>query len=856
MLIALALIPCACGADTYDLKRIGTPIRFRELRETAAWVPNFQPSWWNDVEAVWDVYEQEIARIARDEWDPFVRTLQDFEQTGFPTDRQDASALWQTHRRLQRVLGDAEAALVLALDERLPSDADAFIELVRQRMMFWRAASQWTPHAARPAGPLEVLALDGGARPDAAVVAAATQAYARLQPAAIRAAEARYAAYLNYCEDLVTFQNEIDAATAARDQATGKKATDAANARLDRAVKRREQREKRLRDRDRRAADEELRVALLREGRLFAESLSDAPLPLTHEAFPDEPAPSRRSDFCERLDAFLHSGVRSAPSLRAMRAVALRLLEETASDDTGTDNTGTDNTGTDTGQENSARAAAVRDAFANYFRRQAPLRERLASPDVDARRKAYEELVALVEPLYGVLREQLGAERIAGIEGASQAVAAGTSSTRDAVLRILEPKPVKAVKAPIDDDDQEGIARRENERMFLGAPLAPRVMTTLASRLALDEGASLELMAIREMEAKRIAELTRPLLDAVGQRLRIIGEDMSIGGPDARARAAMREVRSTLERTRSIDRAANERVLAEAARLGGVGADDARIATARLELDLLSIIGSQRRSREAQGVVGTPPEAIVNPFEIVRLMDIDEATRDAAESLVLDRAMELRAAHAELEVLVARNMENFFHRMFLAGNGSRRLTEAWYPELAGKSAMALRFAIGDEIRNVLGEDAGDAYFERLRAWCQPGMEPPRPDAIRLLDRFAAGVALDNEKRAATEAMRVIVAEFVESTDEARARELRALHVLRAASIRGNDLEGAGAWDEVAGVLPSVAVARARIADLDERVVARCEVLLETEEGCEMGLDATRHRAARLPQRLSPYFGGK
>jgi|GEM_PF-1281848 len=838
LMAACAVLPCACSADTYDLKRVGTPLRFSEIRETAAWVPDFDPSWWGEVEAAFDDYEQEVARIARDEWDPLIRSLQDIEQTGFPTDRNDASSLWQKHRRVQRVLGEAESTLLLALDERLPAAADTFVELLRQRALFWRATSQWVPHSMRLAGPLETLALDGGPRPDQAVVEAATLAYARLASAATRAADARYAAYLNYCEDLPLFQEEIAAATLARDQANGKKAIDAANARLDKANTRREQREKRLRERDRREVDEDLRASLLREGRLFAECLSDAPMALSRDALPDEPPSSRRSDFSERLDAFLHSGVRSAPSLRAMRAVALRLLETSNPDEP-------------------ARADAVREAFAKYFRRQGPLRERLASPDLDVRRMAYQELVGLVEPLYGVLREQLGAERVPGVEGASMAVAAGSSSARDAVLRLLEPKPTKAAKVlENEEDDQDGVARRENERLFLGAPLAPRVIATLTSRLGFDEGASIELMAIREMEAKRLAEVTRPLLDEVGQRLRVVGEDASIGTPEARARIAMREVRSTLERTRSMDRAANERVLAEAARLANVGADDPRIATARLELDLLSVVGTQRRSREAQGILGTPPEAIANPLEIVRSLDVDDATRDAAESLVMDRAMELRAAHAEMEVVVARNLEDFFQRMFLASNRSARPAEAWSPTIAGKSAIALRFAMGDEIREVLGDDAGDAYFAEFRAWCQPGLEPARSDAVRLLGRFSEGVALSTEQRAKSESMRVIVAEFLQSCDESRSHGLRELHELRSLTIRGNDLEGPAAWDEVAGVLPSIAVARARIADLDERMLARCEALLVAEEACELGLDAARHRTARLPQRLSPYFGGK
>ncbi|MFZ9915697.1 MAG: hypothetical protein ACO3IB_10250, partial [Phycisphaerales bacterium] len=685
--------------------------------------------------------------MARESWDPLVSSLMDCEQTGFPKDTRGARAMWQRHLAVQGALGAAEMAFVGELEERLPGEADRFIALLRARAAFWRASSQWAPHGQRLPGPLEILGIEGLRSPDAAVVDAATGAYARLAPVAQAAASARFKAYLDSCDERAEAEAEVVAAAAALQAARGAEVAQA-KSRKDSADSAVQEVGKRLREHTRRAADERLRSALLRENYAFASAITDA---------------ERRDDCLERTDVLLHRGLRSMAGVRATREVALRMLQRRHPDD-------------------AERKAAVEQAFANYEASMASLRVRLSSGSAAERKAAYGSIVALTDPLYQSVRAQIEGVDPAAIELSALAVLLGQGSAESATDGLLTPDPPKEPEIP-ELDEENGSLRDRGMRIVTGIPLSPRVLRMLSGRLGLEGDALAEFEAVVDSERRSVAERSTDRIQELRASFTDFEErDMRVS-VDEQLRRMMRAMRSSCAQIRALDREANARVLAAASVLAGVGADDPRIAAARLEMDLHSAIGITTRMSEALAFGGLPSDATVSPLDVVRSMAAPEEVREAAEAIVLSRADELRAAHAEAAEGILRSVESFLRVMAMRQSEGDGVKEAWYAPASGAGAVSLRFAIADEIGGALGAAAREAYLARFRALAQPGMEPDRPSAIKRLRGFAEGRADRGEAAAERDARMLVLLELARA-DEDHARAARALHAWRAAWIRG------------------------------------------------------------------------
>lgn len=827
----MTLLLAACGTDKCDLDRVGTPLRLADLRETAAWTPDFDRAWWNDIDRAYVEYDEEVGRIVRASWDPFVRALVASEQTGFPKERRAARAMWESHLRVRRALGDAENQFCAALDAALPDRANLFIELLRARGAFWRESAVWVPHGQRAPGPLEVLAMTGPPSADAATARAATEAYARLAPIARRAAEERFEAYLDYCDQVTDAESEVAAAKLEREALPAdatKEAIEAADARIKAASAAVDAASQALNKVTRREADEKFRLALLREDRAFSEALSDG---------------ERSIDYLDRVEAFLHIGLRSQQSLRALRAVALRVVEQRFPED-------------------EARRTRVERAFDEYFNSEKNLRPRLASSSMKDRAAAYQAVLQLVGPLYSELNAATG---VAGesLEFFSIEVSAGRRSTEesaDAVVALVNGENVQQAEAPLevsDIDQTIGQTRDQGMRAFAGSALSPRVVRALSAGLRLDVERAASLERFRSEEATRLAQSTASLIERfreVGRRLeRGAAENSSEVSTESRVRDALRETASVTAAFRALDRAANERLLAEAARLAEVPNDDARIATARVEFELLSLIGATADMQEWYAIGGLAPEAIVSPFEVVRTMDADDTIREAAEALVFARADELRAGHQEAAAAQLRNTGAFLVRLIDRPRDGGLPSEPWYPVPSGARAISVRTELASELGRVLGASAERAFHERWRAMTRPTMTPARERGLRAMEAFVAGARLTHEERLETEAVRRSLAEVLARADASREDALRHLHAFVSTWMAGSSVRSEDDWKAVAAQSAEVAWLRARVIDADERALLRCEQILADQPAAAEILRELKTFPVRLPARLAPYF---
>lgn len=804
-----------CAVDTCQLDRVGDPLSFAEVRDTAAWVPDFDSAWWSEIDAAYTLYDARLERVAQESWEPLVSSLMDSEQTGFPKDVRGARAMWQRHLAVQAALGSAEMAFVAELDERLPAEADRFVALLRARAAFWRASSQWAPHGQRLPGPLETLGIEGLRTPDAAIVEAATGAYARLAPVAQSAASARFKAYLEYCDETAAAEAEVVAAAAALQAAKGAGAS-AAKSRKEAADLAVQAVEKRLREHTRRAADERVRVALFAENRGFGAAIADA---------------ERRDDFLERNDVMLHQGLRGRAGVRATRDLALRLLERNHAGD-------------------EPRKAAVERAFAAYGESLAALRARLASASMAERKAAYAALLALQEPLFKVLRAQIAGVEPAAIEFVALGVLLGRIEPDAAADELLRPK--QETPAPDDELGEDGRMRDKGLRIVTGFPLSPRVVRALAETLRLEGETLVEFESLAAAERRSALERTTEQIEAMRGAFGESEREKGRLPVDERVRRALRATRVSAAQIRALDREANTRVLAAAAALAGVDARDPRLAAAQLDLDLHSLIGVSTRMPEALAFGGLPREATVSPLEVAQSMDASDEVREAAEAIVLSRAEALRAAHADAAEGVLRSVESFLRHALTRAEEPSRAAEAWYAPPSGATAVALRFALADEIGGALGTKARDAYLARFRTLAQPGMDPEQPPAIAFLRVFAERID-DRGAAAAERDARLLVALELTQLDEVRARSSRALHEWRASWIRASDMDSAAAWDDLARRGAVGAVLRQRVRDADERAIARCEARIAEELGRTRALEVLGRHAPRIPVQFAPYF---
>ncbi|MFZ9916574.1 MAG: hypothetical protein ACO3IB_14740, partial [Phycisphaerales bacterium] len=55
-LVAALATLAGCSVDTCELDRVGDPMSFAEVRDTAAWVPDFDSEWWSEIDAAYAEY--------------------------------------------------------------------------------------------------------------------------------------------------------------------------------------------------------------------------------------------------------------------------------------------------------------------------------------------------------------------------------------------------------------------------------------------------------------------------------------------------------------------------------------------------------------------------------------------------------------------------------------------------------------------------------------------------------------------------------------------------------------------------------------------------------------------------------
>lgn len=837
--LVASLLLSACRTDTCELDRTGAPVRFADLRETAVWTPGFDPRWWGPIDRAYEAYDGEVERVMRGGWQPFVASLRAAEQTGFPKEPRAARAMWTTHVRVRRELSDAEAALCMTLDETLPPEADRFVELLRARAAFWRASAVWADHGKRVPGPLEVLTLTGPPSADAEVARAATDAYVRLAAVAARAAEERFDAYIAYCEEVGAASQEVamlraalppeSAADDPPEKVRAREEAEQALATAEAAVKAIEQR---LNSVTRREADEKFRIALLRENHSFAAAIA---------------SPERQRDFLDRVDAFLHIGVRSHQSLRAMRSVALRVLELNAAEYDA--------------KSVEFRREQVEQAFERYFAAEKPLRAQLASGSVQQRAKAYRALVELVGPLYQTLAQATDM-RGEVLDLVSIGVSAGRESPGDAAVAALdEIARVEPQPEPPSEVDALVSARSRELALLGGLALSPRVLAALTSELSLNSEQGEFLGRLRDEEIRRLAESSGAWAREIRETTDSIARDMSLDAA-ARARGIMREGRRKFDAMRALDSAANARALSAIATIARVDLDDPRVARAALELELLSRIGASGPSNAGETVAGAVADGLASPFEIIRTMRVAPEDRDAALAIAFGFAEELRAAHGEASERMQRNVEAMLARIL-----TRRLAEAppedaWYPAPSAARAVDVRRAIATDIGRMLGADVERAYHERWREFAQPGMTPPRAVHFVPLERFAQGAHMEEAERERTALLRTEVDAVLLLAVEHRERALRALHAWRTGTAGIGDVREAAEWESIARFAAAGSLLRSRVRDVDERAIARCETLLATDpatRGSRLAteaLAAIRRAPLELPVRLAPYFPGE
>jgi len=812
-----AFAASACAPTPSRLDRIGTPLRFAELRETAAWCPGFDPSWWSAIDAHYAAYDRALDALVADRWDPFAAEISLARVQGRFPDARTARVQWGRHQQVSRELGDRELALVVELGRALPPDAARFTALLRARAMFRRACAPLHEPGETMPGPLEVLALEGRGEPDAALVDAATDAYLMLATAAgdanraiaeafIDCCEARDAAFARIAGDGAAAGGDADAARAAAAEAALKQATLSEVRALER-----------------------FRLELLRRGTEVGAAIADA---------------ARRADYLSRLDAFLHAGVRSAPALRAFHQIGRSMLVRSGADDA-----------------QLARFDALHD---DTVRRDAELRPRLRSGSRQAREEAYRDLVGLVAPMRGFIDSAVRGIPNAAVraEFATFSVTDGTrtpAQAADAIAAaVAREEAERAEQRPAPDRGFPG--RDRSERILLGVPLRRDVLQALCARVRLPAA---ELPRIERLADELRAELqarTDDVPDQIGAELRGLR-----GAPDdapSLLRGFMASMRAKIERVRALDRAANERMLSEIALAASVSSDDERVAIARLELALLSEIGADPDAREAEGIGGLTSVALVNPFEVVRSMGADEAQRAIAESIVFARGAELMAAGRDARAAFEQNvralLEILLRAEFSRAAGVRFETDApWRPRVAGAEAVALRLRLADDLRAALGEPTARAYLSRLREIAEPAVAPARAPAFLRLDRFAAGVGMDPTERSATDDIRTVVAEMLDQADERREAALTALLRWRGGWVGGGDLDSPARWNELARAGATGWLIRSRAIDADERAFAACESLLGGDQARDPTLDDGR-RALRafplvLPRQLQPQF---
>ncbi len=807
-----------CGGSAHDFDRIAMPLRFHDVRNTAAWTADFRAEWWKPIDAAYERYDQSIELIVREQWEPFAVEATLARQQLNPGDATVAQTQWSKHQRIVRALTDAENGFCDDLARTLPKDAHPFVELLRARAAFWRASGLWPDASQRLAGPLEVLAL-GGVRPlDETARAAAVVAYSNLTMLADRARVRRAQNAIAYLEEVPDLEHAVRLA-----QGDARKTAEAA----------RDARKNRYWGTERASADEALRLALVREGRAFASSL------------PDD---LRREWFLERLDASLHDGVRSSASIRAFGRLARRVIEREKPDD-------------------AALLAEYVRVETEVLERQRVLRTGLDSGSPAERKRTFEALAALPAGLVEVIKRAVSDEILWKLAIGTLEIEAGERSEDEvlesALLKAAPPKDAAPPAIPAVSEEMHN-ARDRGMRVILGYPLSPVIVRELAARLQLSEADTGALAELGVRETTRVIEVSAESIESIKTGFEKLGEDQRALEPAVAIAKFMAQVRAVAARVRESDRAANEMMLTRAAELASIAADDPRLEVARMELELLSAVGTDSINDEAEAIGGLTPEALVSPFEVLRRMRMEPAQRSAAEDIVLAQRDALLAAALSAREEILSNVARFLvvlleaqkyeaelkNGVFAAPSKAKKF---WRPNRAGARAVELRFALANELATALGEQSGQSYRAAFRALTEPALSPPQPRAFWELDAYAAGRGMDRVARETSSALRDSLAAVLDAADERRARAELALHEWRGQWVRLESLHSNDEWLRVGFASPLAALLRSRASDADERAFAACAALLDFADAPAEALRALERRPVVLPRAMKPYF---
>ena len=803
-----------CGGSAHNFERIAMPIRFADVRDSAAWSPHFRTEWWKPIDAAYERYDDAIERIVREQWESFALEATLARQQLNPGDAEVARQHWAKNQRITRALSEAEATFVSELETTLPREARTFVELLRARSTFWRATGFWADSTQRMAGPLEVLALSGRRAVDAQTIEAAIVAYSNLAALADRTR-------LRCAQDAIAFMEDAPALTLAIQVAKGEARTIAEAAW--------EARQKQHWRDERGRADEALRLGLLREGRAFSAAITDEKL---------------REWFNERLDATLHDGMRSSASIRAFARLAARAIVRRKPDEP-------------------ALVVELNLAVDQVLERQRVLRTALASGSSAERQRTFEAIVALPAGIVEVLKRAVGDDVLWKLAIGTIDIEAGERSEDEVLEAALAETVVVSDETPPTPRVSEEMekVRDRGMRTIVGFPLSPIVVRELSARLALNEEDTRALDELRSSETKRAIEASTDAIASIKTGFETLGSKQKTAEPDVAVRQFMASLRSIAARIRATDRAANEVVLSRAAEFARVEADDPRIEVARVEFELLGAVGTDTANDEVEAIGGITPEALANPFEVLRRMRIEPTARASAEDIILIARAELIAAADEAHTDILNNVGRFLIVLLDAQRGQAELAagklpkskKLWRPALAGSHAAELRFRLADEFNAVLGEAFAQAYLIEFRQLTEPGLSPPQPRAFWELDAYAAGRGLAPAARAASAPLRDSLAIVLDAADDRRASAQLALHTWRGQWVRLESLNSPEEWARIGFASPLAAYLRSQSNDADERALAECAVFLDFPAAPTEAVRALARAPVALPRAMKPYF---
>jgi hypothetical protein len=819
MLVAFAgAFIAGCSQDTSEIDRIAMPTRFALIRDTAQWVPEFDPAWWKPIDVAYAEYDQEAERIVRERWTPLVRELNLAGQTPGAMPPDDARARRARQRAIENELAVAERAMLSRIDAELPATADRFMALLSARIEFERATAVWAEPERPLPGPLEQLSRVGvHAGDDAAVGAdaleAATIAYRDIAREARRLSNERGKAYLEWTEEFVALDAALQAARANAPGGKGRQ--------VDRAQRAVDRRLESMRS-ARAQTTESLRMRLLEAGDAFALAIADDAV---------------RAEFVERLEADLHEGMSTRRTMEMYARLAERVIAEAHPDD-------------------AARLDEFRADVARGLELQRTKRALLRADDPAVRKAAYKELSAMpgsiIESAGKKLDERLGRR----LFWQAVRVDLGQIGEEDAVKAVFGQDPPPPAD-PNPADVAESIVKSgvDADRLaFYGTGLSPRILRWLSAGLRLEGEAAAEFDAIVEEETGRLRDFLKAESDRIEAAEKQVERAEAAADADAvRAvvRDVMSEVRSGTAAILSRNRAANARVLDAAMRLADVDASHPLIIEARIELEMLANIGSRglgQRSgrRELETLAGVTVECYSSPFSVARLMDASDGDRDTAVALVAAHGDELVALAQATRARMLDNLEKFIE---LVAAGDRRVgfgVPPWHLDVAAPDAIALRFTIIAEIGEVLGPDVARAYERCWRRLERPALEQQRAAEIARLTALVERGALDP-------VLDVALRGALAASEGTREQAVRATHRWRAGTVVGDRLESADNWRTAIFSEPLGAFLYSRIADADERGIATCEVLATMAGEHESIRDDVRIRERPIVKTIRPWW---